>query len=290
MYVFELQFTLPSDAETTLHEWSPFRSAIRSLTGVNAAEEAIGILLTEWQINGQVLGDASPVARVDGGFRVFVRVPARDALSEPHHSESARTCLRQFTPAELGTMQVRPIGREPRSASECPGHPEAELVLYADVYREESPLRCAECFGPVPLYTIAVGNESRRAIVWWDSGYRSCDHLEMRKGAAAAFAQHEMQSPESDLSREGLELCARIAGATGRRTWYFLARQRGVGRAAARERRCPRCGGEWLLSERWHRTFDFRCERCALVSRLPWPYEYEDEDDGPADADGAAEA
>ena len=105
-----------------------------------------------------------------------------------------------------------------------------------------------------------------------------------------AFAHREMDNPESALSRFGLRICARIHEASGRRMWYHLERVAGTDPESERERRCPRCGGEWLLPECWHDRFDFRCERCGLLSNLARRYESWNDDDGAADADGAAGA
>lgn len=291
MHVFELEFTLPRGAKKTRYGGSPFRPYLSWFTVADAVKETIGILLVEWEINGQVLGREHVVATVPGGYRVFVHAPARDALARRHDSDGARRARLHVTSKSLAKMKVRRVGRVPYSGRECPGHPDAGLILYADVYSVRPPLRCAECFGPVPLYTVPAGrNGDRQEITYWASGYRDCHDLLSRKGAARAFARHELESPESDLSRSGLEICERIRGGTGRRAWYFLSRAHGLDAAAERERRCPRCGGEWLLPEPWHGSFDFRCERCALLSRLRRPNELNDEaaagKDGGAEPDG----
>lgn len=286
MYVFELEFKLAKNAKKTSYMASPFRPAISGFTAADAVKETIGILLVGWEINGQILGGEHVVAKVPGGFRVFVRTPAKDALAEEHHSDFARQALRFATSKDLSKMKARRLGRVPYSDRECPGHPEAGLILFVDVYSPESPLRCAECFGPVPLYTVPPGERGdRQEITWWASGYRACYELLSRKGAADAFARNELENPESDLSRSGLKIRERIAASTGRRTWYYLFFAHDLDRAAEREHRCPGCGGEWLLPKPWHDEFDFRCERCALLSRLRRPNERDDHH--AEDADGA---
>lgn len=270
MYVFELEFRWPKGTKNDRYEISPFRPAVSGITVAVAIKETIGILLVAWEINGQVHGQ-SIITKMPGGYRVFVRAPAKDALSEPHHSDLARKALRHVTGKPLAKMKVRRIGREAGSDRECPGHPNAELILFADVYGVESPLRCAKCFGPVPLYTMPRAERGdQQDITYWESAYRACYELQGRRRAAATdtFAQNELENPESELSQSGLKICARLAEGTGRRTWYYLTRARGLSEEAERERRCPRCGGERLLPECWHHEFDFRCERCGLLSRL----------------------
>ncbi|HEU4556721.1 MAG TPA: DUF2310 family Zn-ribbon-containing protein [Longimicrobium sp.] len=283
MYVFELEFRWPKGTKKDRYEISPFRHAVRGITVADAVKETIGILLVAWEINGQVLGQTL-MTKIPGGYRVLVRAPARDALSEPHHSEMARKALSHVTSKPLGKMKMRRIGREPDSHRECPGHPKAELILYADVYSVESPFRCGKCFGPVPLYTLPrTEYDDQQDITYWQSAYRACDALEgKRRGPATdTFAQDQLENPESELSQRGLKICDRVGGATGRRTWYYLTRARGLSPEAERERRCPRCGGEWLLPKRWHHRFDFRCERCGFLSRLSEPYERFDDNADP---------
>lgn len=283
MYVFELEFRWPKGTKKERYEFSPFRPAVRGITVRQAVHETIGILLVGWKINGQVLGEEI-WTKIPGGYRLLVRTPARDALSEAHHSDFARKALRHVSSKPLGKMRMRCIGREPDTDRECPGHPNAELILFADVYSVESPLRCARCFGPVPLYTMPRNERGdQQDITYWESAYRACHDLEGRRKDAATdtFAQDQLENPESDLSRNGLKICARLQQATGRRTWYYLTRARGLDEAAERERRCPRCGGEWLLPKRWHHRFDFRCERCGLLSRLSEPYEVYDDNKDP---------
>jgi predicted nucleic acid-binding Zn ribbon protein len=288
MYVFELEFRWPKGTKKELYEYSPFRPAVRGITVGVAVRETIGILLVGWKINGQVLGEEIRT-KIPGGYRLLVRTPAKDALSEAHHSDFARKALRHVSSKPLGKMRMRRIGREPDTDRECPGHPNAELILFADVYSVESPLRCARCFGPVPLYTMPrTERGDQQDITYWESAYRACHDLEERRRGAAtdAFAQNELENPESDLSRDGLKICERLSQATGRRTWYYLTRARGLG-DAERERRCPRCGGEWLLPKAWHHGFDFRCDRCGLLSRLSWPYETADDAGFVADPDSS---
>lgn len=278
MYVFELEFRWPKGTKKDLYEISPFRPAVRGITVAKAVKESIGILLVAWEINGQVLGQAL-TTRIPGGYRVLVRAPAKDALSEPHHSDMARKALSHVSSKPLGKMKVRRIGREPDSDHQCPGHPKAELILFADVYSVESPLRCAKCFGTLPLYTMPHNERGdQQDIVSWERAYRACNDLRPRKGSAQAFAYHEMENPESELSQSGVEICARLHAATGRHVWYYLTRARGLSLEAERERRCPRCGGEWLLDKPWHHRFDFRCDRCRLLSKLSWPFERFDDE------------
>lgn len=282
MYVLELMFTRRGRLEEESSGTSP--------SPADAAEEAIDFLLGSWRKNGQILGHEFPIARVDGGWRVFVRAPAADALDEGHDNVYAREERVRWTAEALGTMEVRLLGWDASSVPECPGHGDSDLIFYTDFVSVDSPLRCAECFGTVPAYTLPPRfDQEHLDLIAWQGDYRACDRLQMGCATGEDFALHEMGDLESSLSQRGLEICAGIRETTGRRAWYYLYRYYGADPESERERRCPRCGGEWLLAERWHQWFDFRCDRCGLLSNLAQVYE--SDDDGTAvDTDGAAAA
>ncbi len=84
------------------------------------------------------------------------------------------------------------------------------------------------------------------------------------------FGLRELSNAGSSLSRRGRAACARIAKVTGTPTYYYLMRSGGRSLAREHERRCPGCNGRWRLEEPWHRLFDFRCDRCRLVSNIAW--------------------
>lgn len=282
MYVFELVFTPRGGMGEESSATSP--------SGTDVAEQAIDFLLGAWRKNGQILGHEFPTARVDGGWRVFVRAAAVDALDDAHDNVYARADRMRWTAEALGTMEVRLLGWDAASAPECPGHGHSELILYTDYVSVDSPLRCAECFGTVPAYTLPPRfGPDHLDLVAWQGDYRACDRLQMGCATGEDFGLHEMGDLDSSLSRQGLEICAGIRETTGRRAWYYLYRYYGTDPESEQERRCPSCGGEWLLAERWHQRFDFRCDRCGLLSNLAQVYEVEDEG-GAADANGEVAA
>lgn len=59
-----------------------------------------------------------------------------------------------------------------------------------------------------------------------------------------------------------------ISVSTGRPVYYYLYRHAGASERAERVRRCPSCGGDWLLAAPLHAIFDFRCDRCRLLSNV----------------------
>src|SRR5262249_48613682 len=143
-------------------------------------------------------------------------------------------------------------------------------VLFTTYLAVDSSLTCGDCFRSVPLYRIPhTDAQSYQDILFWQSNYRACDHLQMACTTGERFGMRELSHVGSALSLEGRGVCEKITNLTGIPTYYYLYRYKGRSRTSETKRLCPACGGSWLLQERWH-LFDFRCDRCRLVSNIAW--------------------
>jgi predicted nucleic acid-binding Zn ribbon protein len=169
--------------------------------------------------------------------------------------------------------QVILLGPEAESLQPCECS-RTSLILYTRYDTLESSLRCGDCFGPVALYEIpeqpagVYRGELHDEIRSWTSDYASCDRLQMNCATGERFGLHQMGDPGSSLSRRGRAIASRIEEAMGRPTFYYLHRYRGRSLKSERARLCPLCHGEWRLNEREHKLFDFRCEKCRLLSNM----------------------
>jgi len=144
------------------------------------------------------------------------------------------------------------------------------MILFTTHLEVQSPVRCGDCFGPVPLYALppTYNDEEHYGVVKWAADYQACDRLQMGCATGERFGLREMSHFGSSLSRRGREVCRVIERKTGTPTYYHLFRWKGRGLAAERRRACPGCGGAWLLPARRHERFDFRCEACRLLSNI----------------------
>ncbi len=122
----------------------------------------------------------------------------------------------------------------------------------------------------MPLYRVpAMASGDFNELICWMSDYPSCDRLQMDCSTLERAATREISRVDRALSTRGRAHAAAIAASTGRPTYYHLHRGHGRSRAAEAARRCPSCDGEWLLARRQH-LFDFRCDRCHLLSNIAW--------------------
>ncbi|HEY1011612.1 MAG TPA: DUF2310 family Zn-ribbon-containing protein [Herpetosiphonaceae bacterium] len=237
----------------------------------DASDEAVATaakdLLHALRQNGQICGREHPIARGAGWATATVLLLAPDALDPQHHNQYVRLYL---DAAPLGAPAIRILGPDPGSAEPCACPRPGSYVLFTDYRSLESPIRCGDCFDPVPLYRLpSTYHGEYYDIIRWMGDFQDCDSLQMGCRVLERAAMRQLGDAGSPLSRQGREICARLAGLAGVPVYYRLLRQSGRSQAAERQLRCPGCCGAWLLGEPWH-GFEFRCDACGLVSAIAY--------------------
>jgi predicted nucleic acid-binding Zn ribbon protein len=247
------------------------RFRVLNPTDDEGVADGVNGLIVSWQRNGQVLSDEWPIAVDRRVIRVFVSIPERTSLQRKLENKWAAEARRKLAEAGLSQPAVSILGREP-SLDPCSCKKPSAFVLYTDYLSMESPLRCADCFNPVPLYRLphTSGCDTYEDIIFWCRNYQRCDALQMTCMVGERFGTKQMSSLDSELSRQGLECRKRIAEVTKKPCYYYLYRYCGRGKAAEERRKCPSCGWNWHLTQAWHKKFDFRCDRCRLLSNFAY--------------------
>jgi predicted nucleic acid-binding Zn ribbon protein len=145
------------------------------------------------------------------------------------------------------------------------------FILYTNYLSLESPIRCGDCFGIFPLYRIpATKDDEYTDILTWESDYKACDTLQMNCSTGERFGISQLSRCDSSLSKRGIDICICIAVSTGIPAYYYLLKESGRNKRAELNRKCPSCGGEWLLHDSLHKLFDFKCDKCKLLSNIGW--------------------
>lgn len=259
MYTQELQFKLTGDKDTE-HQ-----------------VEVIFDLLSSMRSNYQILARIWPIADEDYGYSAFVNTPEQDSLAGKYHNKYVKEDLGNLAKAGLA-LQIKQRGRDPqgRSACECTNH-HAGFFLYTTHLAHGTPLFCFECAKPVPLYKIPkTYDDEYYNIRQWSLNYQAYDTLQMSCVAEEAQILDEISNIDSDLTRQGLDLCELIEDLTGNKTYYYLMRANGVSEITERNRKCPGCGADWYRPEQLHNRFDFVCEECRLLSNIAWSIDPEE--------------
>lgn len=231
-------------------------------------ESAIRSYLIALERNGQIVDRDLAIVTVRGGYKAIVGLPEDISLRASRSSGHVRKELRGLHECGLTIQKVSLVGQDMDSDAVCECRKPDSLILETSFMSVEVPLRCGKCFGRVPLYRLPhTGKhgdyEDVRHWVWH---YRALDTLWMFSGTGEHFAYLQLSRHDSDLSKLGRGICRRIEKNAGIPTYYYLYRWYARGPASERRRTCPSCGRKWLQEQPWMERYEFRCDRCRLVS------------------------
>jgi predicted nucleic acid-binding Zn ribbon protein len=235
--------------------------------------DAVAWYLAALQRNGNILRHWT-IAEADSSWMVYGVAPARDAFRNANQSEFVRRRLRELKAAHVPGPTARFLGAIPETASDCEcAKPEA-LFLFATFLHVEPPVWCMDCNRVVPLYRLPRSKSSKAeeysALLAWQSNYQACDSLQINCTVGERFGERQMSDLTSSLTVSGLNICKELERQTGLHVYYYLFRSNSRSRRAEAARRCPNCGGEWRLNAPLHGKFDFKCDRCHLLSNVAW--------------------
>ena len=232
--------------------------------------ESVNYLLGAWRMNGQILGKQFLIAQTNKGLEVYVDAPDADSLSEKNNNKYVSETISKLKTQKV-TQKITVLGEEPESAILCDCKKVKGFILFTTYISLESPLKCADCFGVVPLYKIPkTAADEYHNIISWESDYQSCDSLQMNCTVGERFATNQMSKYDSQLTKFGLKVCQSIEKVTNKKVFYYLYKGSAKSYKGELLRRCPNCGGNWHLKKPLHNKFDFKCEKCKLLSNIAW--------------------
>lgn len=245
-------------------------------TTINAVEKAINALVEALRFNGQILGREFPVIMGEASFRLRAICPEQDSLHPKNHSNYVKKRWQELSDAYVLAPKIRLLGQDMNSEYTAPvsDTPPSWQILYTTYVHNCSPLRDGDNFMPIPLYrNPPTLNGDHKSLIKWQTEWQACDELQMAGSCKAEHAAlREITDINSDLFRRGWDLRGRLEYVTKVPTYYYLYRVGGESLAAEKARKCPRCGGDWLLDEPAHEMFHFKCDDCRLVSNISWDH------------------
>jgi predicted nucleic acid-binding Zn ribbon protein len=228
-------------------------------------------LLAALHKNGQIINWDNPIAISGELLQTFVMILEPDALDFKHANKYVQKEIAAAIELGFSAPQIEIIGASPNisegTTCDCQS---SSYILNTHYLEIGSPLKCGDCFAHIPLYHLpkTYDRDEYYDIVMWERDYRACDTLQMHCITGERFGIGQMSDPHSSLAKQGREICHRLTELTGKPTYYFLYRyKQRTNIIKEKQRRCPSCDGEWLVENQWHH-FDFRCDRCRLVSSI----------------------
>jgi predicted nucleic acid-binding Zn ribbon protein len=149
------------------------------------------------------------------------------------------------------------------------------LYLYVPCYQQGTPLYRGDNNDAIPLYRVPITDKEREKVHFWQQYYHECNNIWQEDSKLTIDAYRMLADPESELSKQGRELCLVIEKATGIPTYYYLTRFFGRKHEEEIQRKCPCCGNSWAVKQPQQTSkselfchFYFQCQPCRLVSHL----------------------
>ena len=235
-------------------------------------EECMELLIGHWRMNGQILGKEHLWVRKKDCYTMYLYIPEKTSLDEKYHNKYVQKEINNLKDIGLKKPTITILDYNELESSSCDCQKPSEYILYTTSTMLSPALRCKKCFGTIPLYHIPklYDESDYYPLISWQSDYQACDSLQMNCSVGVKFAYRQLGSIDSQLTKDGLEVCAAIEKATGIKTYYYLYKYTAKSRKKELLRKCPKCQSDWLLDEPLHDIFDFECKKCGLLSNIGW--------------------
>lgn len=222
------------------------------------------------RMNGQVCGREWPLFIENRRFVAIVSTPEQCSLDEQYNSTYTKKWLSEADKAGISITSYA-FAEDIESAQCCTCNNSSSYVLFTTYLTLEPPIRCLDCFGPVPLYRFpALPSGEFYEVISWQSDYQSCDSLQMNCEVLEKSATRQLSHIHSQLTNKGRSICQTLAERSGKHFYYYLYRGHGKSLSSEQKRPCPSCGDVWYSKEKLHSRFHFKCDRCRLLSNVAW--------------------
>lgn len=232
-------------------------------------ESKIDSLLGCLRMNGNILGREMPLVQESKVYRAYLSLPDKDAFQKKTFSEYVGKVIKELSDVGLGQPEIKILGKDPQEPDACECRRPSWFILFTNYVTIQPPLRCGRCFSPFPLYRIPkLASGDYYEAICWQSNYQACDTLQMNCEVGERFGTKQMSDYDSSLTKEGLKVCREIERVTKKKVYYYLFRYNGKSHEKELEKKCPNCGGDWLLKKSLHKLFDFKCDKCRLLSNI----------------------
>lgn len=234
-------------------------------------------LLGNYRNSGQIIGsyiNESFPFLADNFMKCNVGTLERNSLDKKYNPIWVNYAIEEIEEVCKSKLKVKLLGKFFQSyKGACNCKHRKFLVLFTHVFNTVGPLDCGDCSKVVPIYKLkGLKSLSDFQHMWrWEQNYISCDSLQLNSGVGEKWATKQITEHTSELSKEGLEVCTTIEKLTGYPVYYYLYNYRKLTLAQDKKRKCPSCDGKWLLKKPI-RIYDFKCDKCKLLSSLTTNY------------------
>lgn len=235
--------------------------------------QAVQDLCDSYRRNGQIYKSLWPIAEKPDGISVFVNTPENDSLDVRYSNKHVKSSTEGLQKAGLELPEIKLLGSDPEGDEICNCSNSSFYYLRTSFEQEnESPLNCGDCHLRVPLYRIPPTDEHNtyQNILRWQYEYVIYDTLHILSTVGERLGYTQLVKYDSELSKEGIDICKLIAKLTKKTVYYYLYKYYGKSNNNELKRKCPSCKGDWLLDKPLFGVIDFKCDKCFLISNVGW--------------------
>lgn len=216
--------------------------------------------------NGQIADSHNHAHFVEQDYiSAIVNIFNDDSLDEQYYNIYIKNTLSKL---KADDFRIEILGKELESRDIATPDETDAFILTTCCYSQQSPVKSFE-FNPVPIHYLPKthdDNEEYHNLICWQRDFQACDSLQMRCAVGEQWALNQMSDINSELSQYGLEICQILMEKLGKPVYYDLYQYYILD--DEQQRKCPKCGGEWRLEEPLHQQYDFKCDKCYLLSNL----------------------
>lgn len=238
----------------------------------DSLEQEFQTLIVAYRNNGQIQDSSINHVFINDENKVICTAItiSKDALNKKFNSSAVESSIKKIEQLFNSRLEHKLIGKALINEMEqCKCKQSEFYVLYTNFLAIGSPIMCGSCFNEVPLYKLPqYDSYGYSPILSWETNYKACDNLQIGCSVGEMWAMKQMWQADSQLSKQGIDICKKLTELTNTPTFYYLFNYRSIRHSKDIQRKCPCCAGEWLLHERLHNLFDFKCDNCNIISSL----------------------
>lgn len=242
---------------------------IKSRVDKNELVDEFGLLMSHYRSNGQTQGRIES-QYIDGNRIVCLPFTLeKSSLNKKLNNFYVNRQSQKLEKLCNSKLKFRCIGKSYNTyKTPCTCKKPVFFILITNYITIESPLTCGNCNYSVPLYRLPkYDDHCYLPILSWETNYISCDSLQMNCEIGERWALNQMQQVDSQLSKQGLEICKKIEELTSVPTYYYLHNYKKL-KGNQLSIPCPSCKKKWDLNTKLHGFYDFKCDRCKIVSTI----------------------
>lgn len=212
---------------------------------------------------GQIYGDYTH-GTVEGELRVFVSLPASDALELRHFSKYAVSYHAKLEKLLGQPMQVTLLSQGSKLTLDGAWKSSPWLALLG-TRTDGKGVIATSSLEPVPSYTLPLDPDTQEQLYFWSRNQERHDGLWFDGTSLELACLKAMADPLSDLNRKAARLAHKVEQAVGKPVYTALFRYYALLGDQETQRPCPLCGVDWSVEGE---IYPFRCPPCRLLGEI----------------------